>query len=208
MVYPIARRVIPLFAKRFIREVNGLENTPKDRNFIIAANHASYMDHFIIFSIMMPYLSKRIHYLAKKEHFQSIHQKLWHRYAQAIPIDRSAGQNALNKAVDYIKNNKIIAIYPEGTRTLTGELQKAKTGIARLVLAAKVPVLPIGLIGTFGILPKGKYIPKLKKATMNIGKLITFDEYYNKKITKSLLRKITDEIMQEIAKLSNQKYNF
>ena len=208
MVYPIARRIIPLFAKRFIRKVNGIENIPKDKPFIIAANHASYMDHFIITSIIMSYLNKSVHYLAKKEHFQSLHQKLWHRYAQAIPIDRSAGQNALNKAVDHLKNNKIIAIYPEGTRTLTGKLQKAKTGIARLILAAKVPVLPLGLIGTFEILPKGKYLPKLKKATVNIGEIITYDKYYNQKITKSLLRKITDEIMQEIAKLSNQKYNF
>ena len=107
-----------------------------------------------------------------------------------------------------MKSGKIIAIHPEGTRTLTGKLQQGKTGIARLALAAKAPVLPIGLIGTFEILPKGKHIPKFKKAAMNIGKLMAFEKYYNKKITKSLLRKITNKIMHEIAKLSNQKYDF
>ena len=78
----------------------------------------------------------------------------------------------------------------------------------RLALAAKVPIIPIGLIGTFEILPKGKYIPKLKRATMNIGKPLYLDKYYNKKITKGLLRGITDDIMKEIAKLCNQEYKF
>jgi 1-acyl-sn-glycerol-3-phosphate acyltransferase len=77
-----------------------------------------------------------------------------------------------------------------------------------LALHARVPVVPIGLIGTFKILPKGKMMPKLKKAKMNIGKPIYFDEYSNKKITKKILREVTTKIMKEIAKLCNQKYNF
>jgi len=73
-------------------------------------------------------------------------------------------------------------------------------------LAAKVPVLPIGLIGTFEILPKGKNFPRLKRATVNIGKLMYFDEYYGKENDHEVLKKIVDRIMKEIAKLSNQKY--
>ena len=77
-----------------------------------------------------------------------------------------------------------------------------------MALAAKVPVIPVGLIGTFEILPKGKAIPKLKRAIMNIGKPMYFNKYYKKKITARLLRKITDNIMKEIAKLCKQEYNF
>ena len=96
--------------------------------------------------------------------------------------DRQAGgKEALKWAVKALKQGKIIAIHPEGTRSLTGKLQKGKTGVVRLALAAKVPVIPIGLIGTFEILPKGKYIPKLKRATMNIGKPMYFGKYYDKK---------------------------
>ena len=111
-------------------------------------------------------------------------------------------------AINALKQGKIIAIHPEGTRTLTGKLQKGKTGVARLALAAKVPVVPVGLVGTFEILPKGKYIPKLKRAIMDIGRPLYFDEYCNKKITKRLLREITNKIMKEIAKLCKQEYNF
>ena len=209
MVYFIGKRIIPLIIKFWIKEVNGLLNVPKKGTFIVAANHASYMDHFIIMCTLVPFLNRKIHHLAKKEHFSNPLKAIWHYYGGAVPIDRqSGGKEALRWAVQALKNGNLIAIHPEGTRTLTGKLQKGRTGVARLALLARVPVIPIGLIGTFEILPKGNCIPKLKKATMNIGKPMHFQKYYNKKITKSLLRKITDNIMKEIAKLSKQEYIF
>ncbi len=209
MVYFTAKRTIMPIVNLWIKEVNGLENIPKSGPFIIAANHESYMDHLIIACTLISHLNRKIHFLAKKEHFDNIFKKAWHNYAGAIPIDRQAGgKEALKWAVWALKKGKIIAIHPEGTRTLTGKLQKGKTGVARLALAAKVPVLPVGLIGTFEILPKGKYIPKLRKATMNIGKPMYFDKYYNKRITKKMLREITTNMMKEIAKLCKQEYNF
>jgi 1-acyl-sn-glycerol-3-phosphate acyltransferase len=100
-------------------------------------------------------------------------------------------------------------IYPEGTRTLTGKLNRAKTGVARLALQAKVPVVPMGLTNTFKILPKGKWIPKFGlKSDITIGKPMYFDKYYGKDDDKKTLRKITTLIMREIARLSRQKYPF
>ena len=209
MVYPIGKRTIAPIIRLWIKEVNGLQNIPKKGAFIVAANHESYMDHLIIVSTLVCYLNKKIHFLSKKEHFDNIFKKVWHTYAGAIPLDRQAGgTEALKWAIKALKEEKIIAIHPEGTRTLTGKLQKGKTGVARLALAAKVPVIPVGLIGTFEIMPKGKYIPKLKRAIMNIGKPMYFNEYHKKKITARLLREITDSIMKEIAKLCKQEYNF
>ena len=209
MVYPIAKIILPPIFNIWITEINGLENIPKNGPFIIAANHESYMDHLIIVKTFVVHLNKKIHFLAKKEHFNNRLKSLWHRWAGAIPLDRDArGTETLKWAIEALKHGKIIGIHPEGTRSLTGKLQKGKTGAVRLALAAKVPIIPIGLIGTFEILPKGKYIPKLKRATMNIGKPLYLDKYYNKKITKRLLRGITDDIMKEIAKLCNQEYKF
>jgi len=209
MVYPITKKTILPIIRLWIKEVNGMKNIPEEGAFIIAANHESYMDHLIIASTFICHLDKKVHFLSKKEHFDNVFKKAWHTYAGAIPLDRkTGGKEALIWAVKALKKGKIIAIHPEGTRTLTGKLQRGKTGIARLALAAKVRVIPVGLIGTFEILPKGKNIPKLKRAIMNIGKPMGFDKYYNKTITKKLLRKITNEIMKEIARLCNQKYNF
>lgn len=209
MVYSIGKRLICPIFEIYIKKVKGLENTPKDRNFIVVANHESYIDHPFIICTLVKYLNKKIHFLSKKEHFSNPIKAAWHRYAGAIPLDRQAGgKKALRWAIKALKQGKIIAIHPEGTRTLTGKLQRGRTGIARLVLAAHVPVLPMGIIDTFEILPKGKYIPKFKKGTLNIGKLMYFNKYYNKKINKKLLREITDKVMKEIARLSKQKYEF
>jgi len=208
MVYFLGKRTICPTVNLWFKEVKSLQNIPKKGAFIVAANHASYMDHLIIVCILIKDLNRKVHFLSKKEHFDNPLKAAWHRYAGAIPLDRQAGgKEALRWAIKALKKGKIIAIHPEGTRTLNGKLQKAKTGAARLALAAKVPIIPVGLIGTFEILPKGKYIPKLKRGTINIGKPLYFDKYYNKKITKGLLRKITNDIMKEIAKLCNQKYN-
>jgi len=209
MVYPIMLRIVPHIIKLWVKEANGMANIPKKGPFIIAASHASYMDHMIIGAYFLPFLNQKIHFLAKKEHFDSILKRAWHNYIGAIPIDREkGGREALRWAIEALKKGKIIVIHPEGTRTLTGKLQQGKTGVARLALQSRVPVIPIGLTGTFEMLPKGKYIPKLKKATMNIGKPMLFREYYNKKLTKKILDNITRSIMKEIARLSKQRYNF
>ena len=209
---PIGKYLVPPIVKLWIKSISGLENIPKDKAFIIAPNHCSYIDHLFMGSIIVPYLNKKLHFIAKKEHFESIHQNLWHRlwsrYVTFIPIDRTKGEEALKDALSYLNQGAIIVIYPEGTRSLNGKLQKGKTGVARLALWARVPVVPVGIIGAYEILPKSKKIPKLKKATLNFGKPLYFSKYYNKKITKKMLRQITDDIMKEIARLSNQKYNF
>jgi len=208
MVYPIGRRIIFPFISLWFKK-KGLENLPKKGPFIISANHSSYMDHFGLGLSIVMVLNRKIHFIAKKEHFESFFQKMWHNYASAIPIDReSSGKDALNFAIKMLKEGAIIGIYPEGTRSLDGRLQRGKTGVAQLALTAKVPVIPVGVMGTFDILPKGKYIPKFKKAVINIGKPMYFQKYYNKKINKKILRKVTNRIMEKIARLSKQKYSF
>lgn len=209
MVHAFEKLTIIPLVSMWIKKVNGLENIPKDGNFIMSANHSSYLDHLILSSLVITHLNKRVHYLAKKEHFDTFFQRLWHEHTGAIPIDRQAGgKEALETAAKYLKKGKIVGIYPEGTRTLTGKLQRGKTGAARLALAARVPILPVGLIGTFDILPKGKNIPRFKRATVNIGKPIYFDEYYGKENNKKTIRLVTTKLMKEIAKLCRQKYEF
>lgn len=213
MTYPISKIVLVPIFKIWIGDVGGLKNIPIGRPFILAPNHSSYIEHMLISSIIVPKLGKKLYFIAKKEHFDGISQKLWHkiwtRHVGYIPIDRSkGGEKALKKAVSYLKKGEVIVVYPEGTRTLTGKIQKGKTGVARLALWAEVPVVPLGIKGTFKILPKGKMIPKLGKASFKFGKPMYFSKYYNKPVTKNRLRTITNSIMTEIAKLSGQKYTF
>ena len=193
MKYQIISFIVKLVLLPFTGKVRGIENVPKKGGAIIAANHSSYLDHLIIGCAFVRKAKRPFRTLAKKEHFYSPFERMWHNYLGAIPLDRQAGgEDALHKAAECLRKGELIMIYPEGTRTLTGKMSRAKTGVVRLALEARVPVIPIGLTNTFYILPKGRRIPKFgKKADLNIGKPIHLDSYYSKNADKRLLRKLT-----------------
>ncbi|MBD3163895.1 1-acyl-sn-glycerol-3-phosphate acyltransferase [Candidatus Woesearchaeota archaeon] len=210
MVYLIAKKIIPAVFGPYLGKCEGIENVPKEEGLIFAANHASYLDHFLVGINIISRFNKHARFLAKKEHFDTFFQNLWHRYLKAIPIDRqTGGREGLRKAVEHLKNGGWIMIYPEGTRTLTGKMQRAKTGVARLALIAHVPVVPMGVTNSFEIWPKWKKLPKKgKMAELFIGKPLYFNEYYGKENDKEALRKVTTIIMKKIAELSDQEYPF
>lgn len=189
--------------KPFLK-ITGTENIPNG-NYIIAANHASYIDSAIILAIFWKHTNKKIWFIAKKEHFDKKWKAKIHSLAGAVPIDRKNGQETIAWATNELTKGNIIAIHPEGTRTLTGKLLRGKTGIARMALQAKVPVIPVGIKGTFEILPKGKTIPKPGRIEIKIGKPIRFQDEENNYET---LRKTTDQIMKKIAELTGQEYSY
>ena len=95
-------------------------------------------------------------------------------------------------------------------RFFTAVRAKMPTGMdeASMIPATKVPVVPMGIKNTFHILPKGKLIPKKGKAILRIGKPLYFDKYYGKENDKYIIRKVTTIIMNEIARLSEQQYDY
>ncbi|MBL7054756.1 1-acyl-sn-glycerol-3-phosphate acyltransferase [Candidatus Woesearchaeota archaeon] len=194
----------------FVKDITGIENIPEKGAFIIASNHSSYLDPMILPCMFIKYFKKQVHYLGKKELFESWVGNKIHNAAGTIPVDKGKkGKVALKSALKALKEEKIIGIFPEGGRSRTGRLEKGKTGVARLALWSQVPVIPIGINGSYEVWPSHKKIFRFKKEIyVNIGKPMYFDRYYNKKLTKQLLRTITTKIMKKIASLTGMKYNF
>lgn len=208
-LYPIARHLLKALVYPFLEEVSGIENVPRDRGFILAANHMSYIDSVILITLLTNLLNRQVRFLAKIEHFSNPVSAKIHHYAKAIPINRSRiCLNALKKTLKAINENHIIGIYPEGTRSLDGRLSLSpKPGIAQLVLSTKAEILPVGIVGTDKILPKGKIIPRFRRAKINIGHLLNFKIDQTRR-TKLELNNITHQIMSSIAKLSHQEYHW
>ena len=215
MVYPIGKRIIPPFYRLWLRKVEGMENIPEDRAFIIAANHSSYFDIFLPPTLVIPKVDKKIHALVNSHYWKPFITRFFLNIWEAIPVyvgkesdAKEKNRIAAEKAVNYLKNNELVMIFPEGKRSHDGKLKKAYTGIARLALNAKVPVLPVGIIGANKVLPVGKAFPRFRKCEVKVGKLIYFEKYYNKRKNKKMLEDITRKVMQQIAKLINQKYSY
>jgi 1-acyl-sn-glycerol-3-phosphate acyltransferase len=133
--------------------------------------------------------------------------------AGVIPVnrkDKNSKKKAVEKAITALKRGKILVIYPEGTRSRTGEIQKGKFGTAKIFLKTGTPILPVAIKGTFKIFPPGKVFPGIKKIVkVNIGKPFYFKEELEKAKNlncdsedyKNLLQQITDKIMEEISHL-------
>ena len=216
MIRYYANKVISYITyKLLLKEVNGLINVPKKGGVIVAANHTSYLDIPMMYVALLNKIGRPIRFLSKREllkdtFFRAFTFLFEYKMNKVIIIDReNPEKNALNEAINALKNGEVIGIYPEGTRSLTGKLQRARTGVARLALAAKVPVIPIGIKGTFRLMPTNTSLPKIKKIVkLNLGKPMHFEKYYDKKINKKILEDITRKIMKEIAKLTGQKYSY
>ena len=205
MWYSLVRFLFsPLIRLIWVRKVEGLENIPKKGAVIIASNHQSYFD-FICFISVSP---KKIYYLAAEKFYKS---PLWRplmKMTGQIKVERQAKDKmeAVNKADLILNKGKMLGIFPEGTRSADGEMHKPFSGVARFALKNRAPVVPVGIKGTYEILPRQKRLPKFKKITeIRIGRPMYFEEYYGKENDKVILEKITDKIMSEIAVLAGKE---
>ena len=213
MVYPIGRLIIPPIVKLWIRRVEGLEKIPKDKPFIIAANHSSFLDDFTVTPIVITYINKKVHMYCNDRFYKNKFLAAFLNWGSCIPISIQTGDKETNKrafelALAYLKKGEPVGIFPEGGRSVDGKLREAKTGIAKLALTAKVPVLPIGIIGSYKVFPKGARFPKFKRFNIKLGNLIYFDKYLSKENNKKILKEVTTLIMKEIAKLTRQEYRY
>jgi 1-acyl-sn-glycerol-3-phosphate acyltransferase len=100
----------------------------------------------------------------------------------------------------------LLGIYPEGTRSPDGRLYRGRTGIARMVLDARVPVIPCAMVNTDRLQPPGQVVPKIVRPEVRFGKPLDFSRYAGLETDRLVLRAITDEIMYELMRLSGQEY--
>ena len=172
---------------------------PVDGPLIIAANHLSHIDPaFIMTAVKRP-----ISYMSKKEHFDGAVRRLVFKKVGVIPVDREAGgTDALDGALEVLKNGGAIGIFPEGTRSKTGVMGKGKTGVARLAASTGAAVVPVAIRQTGDVWPISKRIPRpWRKFYYKFGDPIYFE---SSKVNSDTLRAFTDEIMQNIAQLSKE----
>ncbi|MEU3409250.1 lysophospholipid acyltransferase family protein [Streptomyces sp. NPDC006670] len=212
MFYHLLKHVLlgPLLRLLFRPRIEGLENIPDEGAAIVAGNHLSFSDHFLMPAI----LRRRITFLAKAEYFTGPGLKgrltaAFFRSAGQIPVDRSgkdAGQAALREGLGVLAKGELLGIYPEGTRSHDGRLYKGKVGVAAMALGAGVPVVPCAMLGTFEIQPPGQTLPKIRRVTIRFGAPLEFSRYAGMEGERAVLRAVTDEIMYAILNLSGQEY--
>lgn len=186
-------RTNALFTPMFV-SVSGKENIEKNTSYIVIPNHQSYYDIFVIYG----WLGLDIKWVMKKE-LRKIpglgiaSEKIGH-----IFLDRSNNKQALeslNKAKQKLVNGTSVVMFPEGTRSSTGQLNPFKRGAFKLAFDLGLPILPVTLIGTKDILPADSFNILPGKVQMVIHKPIDITKY-----SEADVRKLMDEVSEIISK--------
>ncbi len=199
-------------AKNHIEKVTGLENLPQNRPFVIAPNHDSFMDPFVLWVAVNKHIENRKMYFISEVFFiwDFLITLLFRNVGGSLRIDTKTRSKVLEQALEKLKKGHIITVAPEGIIKENPDIRRGKTGTARLVLKGKIPLVPVGIKGdccVWSLVSAIKWIlrPK-KKAIIRIGKSMHFDRYFDKKINTQLLETVTDEIMIEIGRLCGKRY--
>jgi 1-acyl-sn-glycerol-3-phosphate acyltransferase len=206
VAYWIVKAILtPILRFLYRVRVEGAEHIPPGP-VILASNHLSFCD-----SIFLPLvLRRRVTFVAKAEYFDDPKTAWFFRAVGQIPIKRgggSASQGALDAAAEVLDAGGLFGIYPEGTRSPDGKLYKGHTGVARLALRCKVPVVAVAMIGTAEAQPIGQAVPRFfMPITVRFSRPMTFGHLADRAKDPMVLRQITDEVMFELCALSGQEY--
>ena len=207
MAYRIMKAILgPVLRLLFKVRVEGIEHVPAGGPVILASNHLSFSD-----SIFLPLvLKRRVTFVAKAEYFEQRKTAWFFKIMGQIPVKRGGGaasQRALDAAKEVLSGDGVFGIYPEGTRSPDGRLYKGRTGVARLALDCRAPVIAVAMIGTREAQPIGQVKPNFgAPVTIKFSLPLDFSRFETRRDDPLALRQITDEIMYELRELSGQEY--
>ncbi len=189
MTFTIITFCFRIFFKIFFPyRLIGQENIPKNGAYIVCANHTSWFDPPLVGSVLP---KMRIHFMAKEELFNIFILGAIIRKLGVFPVKRNrADRRAIKKAIQLLKEDKVIGLFPEGTRIKGGELGQPFHGPALIALTSNKPVLPVAV----------KWPDRLfHPVSITFGRLLNFEE--EGKIKKDALEKVSATIMREIGLL-------
>ena len=171
-------------------KVEGLENIPKDNEYIICANHLSTLDPPMLAGIF----PRRVAFMAKQELFDIPFICWWIDWLGTFAVNRESLEPSTIKTAMEIKKSKwVLGIFPQGTRQKPGEISDVSRGFAGLARITKCAVLPVGIVGT----EKATHIPFSGHVTVKIGKPIPYEK--NAEI-------VVEKWVKQIEELTGFKY--
>lgn len=168
MIYKLVSALANFLCLVLLRlEFKGKNNIPSKGPLIVASNHISNLDPIVIGAVF----PRRINFLAKKELFGNPAFAWFLKKLAAFPLQREKNDiSAFRQSLKILKRQNALLIFPQGSRGA----KKIKAGVGFLSKKASVKVLPIKIIGTDKVLPRGKLIPRLQKVKIICGEPVNF----------------------------------
>ncbi|SDW58285.1 1-acyl-sn-glycerol-3-phosphate acyltransferase [Marininema mesophilum] len=195
-MYHIGRSICRTFFRLFFRwEIEGAGNIPVEGPVVICCNHINNLDPPLLGSSV----SRKVHFMAKKELFSIPLLGRLLPSLGAYPISRGSGdRGALKKSLELLKEGRVLGIFPEGTRSKTGQLGKGHTGAAFITLRSDAVIVPGAITGPYRIFRRVKIV---------FGEPIDLTPYREKGINTESVEAAMEHTMNEIATLLSKSHS-
>ena len=199
-VYAGLKRVLPPLLRRlFAFRVSGLEHLPERGPYIVAANHANYLDG-VVLAMALP---RKISFLVMPRVYRAtpLHP-YFHDHVGSIPVSLARPDpGAIRRALRVLEQGGVVGIFPEGPFSRYGRLVRGQPGVALVALRSGVPVVPAAISGTFDALAARRFfVPRRVPLSVRFGKPLRFTTP-RQRVTQGLRADVTGRIMDEIAAL-------
>ncbi|HRE84130.1 MAG TPA: lysophospholipid acyltransferase family protein [Opitutaceae bacterium] len=188
----------------FRGEIAGLENIPRQGAFIVACNHASHLDPPIVGS----QVPRQMAFFARKTLWKPGIASWWLDGVGTIPVDRDGGSDvaAIRRVLQTLQSGKALILFPEGTRSLDGNLQPAKAGVGLIACKTQAPVLPARIFNSHHAFGKSGGIKPGVRVSVAFGPLISPADYDDPSAGRERYQKASEHIMSAIARLQEPRY--
>lgn len=165
----------PIVEHMWLGHVEGLENVPRRGPYVVIANHASYLDFLIIGVLFHRRIRQRIRFWANRKVTSHPFFRFYASAFSAVVVDVESHSGQLwRQSARVLRDGGVVCIFPEGTRSRTGQVGPFRTGYLRLAARCGVHILPLYLDGSFSILPPQNHIPRIRKCDIRIHAPILF----------------------------------
>ena len=188
MFFRIMKKIAWVLAHILYRfDVRGMENIPKEGNFLLCANHISALDP-IVLAIFM---KRQPRFMGKKELFRNWFTGRFFRALGAYPVDRKAADlSAYRTSMDLLKQGHGLIIFSQGTRMK--DFEGAKGGVAMFALKSGAPIVPAGITGPFKI---------FRKIVIRVGEPISMAPYAGRKVKTELIDEVMEIVVEKVENL-------
>lgn len=202
LVYWLGKMTVKLgfvLSSRF--EVRNEKNVPREGGVLLVANHISHLDPPLVAASC----ARKVYFLAKKELFKNGFIGWFMTASGQIKVDRGKGLAAVEVAVKTLNAGRCICIFPEGTRSRTGQMQQPHTGIVVIASKVNVPIVPILVEGTYQMMPPKTKFPKLfSRIKITYGEPFYLSEEQKDLSSKDKMRETAGAIMDKIRQVGTQ----
>ncbi|KFZ40547.1 MULTISPECIES: 1-acyl-sn-glycerol-3-phosphate acyltransferase [Thermoactinomyces] len=193
MLYRVSRAIVRfLMALLYPFKSEGEGHIPKEGPVVLCSNHISNLDPPLVGITT----TRQVYFMAKEELFRiPVLSGLIHRFG-AFPVKRGAGDlKSLKTAIQLLKDGKVVGIFPEGTRSKSGELLDFHVGAALVALKGKAPIVPVNITGPYRL---------FRPVKITYGPPIDITPYLQEKANMKTAKQLTERVMEEIRSMQNE----